>query len=74
MSGVLLSVAFYAVLRVKAVADGALGPAFPRTLLLVLALGTLATAAPAREQPDRRGTRAGRANKSFNLSYAGNDL
>ena len=45
MSGVLLSVAFYAMLRVKAIADVALGPMFMRTLLLVLALATLALAA-----------------------------
>ncbi len=45
MSGVLLSVAFYAVLRFKIVADAALGPAYLRTLLLILALATLAVAA-----------------------------
>ena len=45
MSGVLLSVAFYAVLRFKVIADAALGPAFLRTLLLILALATLAVAA-----------------------------
>ena len=45
MSGVLLSVALYAVLRVKLVADAALGPAYLRTLLLILALATLAVAA-----------------------------
>jgi hydrogenase-4 component F len=45
MSGVLLSVAFYAVLRLKVVADAALGTGFLRTLLLVLALSTLALAA-----------------------------
>jgi hydrogenase-4 component F len=45
MSGVLLSVAFYAVLRVKAIADIALGPGFARTLLLVTALASLAVAA-----------------------------
>ncbi|WP_163507219.1 proton-conducting transporter membrane subunit [Fodinicola acaciae] len=45
MSGVLLSVAFYAILRVKVVADGALGVAFTRTLLVVIALLTLAVAA-----------------------------
>jgi hydrogenase-4 component F len=45
MSGVLLSVAFYAVLRFKAIGDAALGTAFLRTLLLVLALATLALAA-----------------------------
>ncbi|MGH3716246.1 MAG: proton-conducting transporter membrane subunit [Micromonosporaceae bacterium] len=45
MSGVLLSVAFYAVLRFKAVADAALGVGYLRGLLLVLALATLALAA-----------------------------
>ncbi len=45
MSGVLLSVAFYAVLRIKAIADPALGTGYPRTLLLILALATLALAA-----------------------------
>src|SRR5882757_648675 len=45
MSGVLLAVAFYAVLRVKAVADPALGAGYLRTLLLILALATLALAA-----------------------------
>jgi hydrogenase-4 component F len=45
MSGVLLPVALYAVLRVKAVADPALGTGFMRTLLLILALATLALAA-----------------------------
>lgn len=45
MSGVLLPVAFYAVLRVKAVADPALGRGYLRTLLLVVALATLALAA-----------------------------
>jgi len=42
MSGVLLPVAFYAVLRVKAIAGPALGTGYPRTLLLILALSTLA--------------------------------
>lgn len=45
MSGVLLPVALYAVLRVKAVADPAVGTGYPRTLLLILALATLAVAA-----------------------------
>jgi len=45
MSGVLLPVALYAVLRVKAVADPALGAGYLRTLLLILALTTLALAA-----------------------------
>ena len=37
MSGVLLTVAFYALLRFKAIADGALGPGYPRTLLVIAA-------------------------------------
>jgi hydrogenase-4 component F len=45
MSGVLLSVAFYAVLRVKLIADAALGTGFARALLLTLALATLVLAA-----------------------------
>ncbi|XRQ14143.1 proton-conducting transporter membrane subunit [Actinomadura welshii] len=45
MSGVLLSVALYAVLRVKVIADIALGAGFARTLLLTLALASLAVAA-----------------------------
>jgi hydrogenase-4 component F len=45
MSGVLLTVAFYALLRFKAVADAALGPAFPRTLFIVVGLGSLVVAA-----------------------------
>ncbi|GLW64782.1 hydrogenase [Actinomadura rubrobrunea] len=45
MSGVLLSVAFYAVLRVKAIADAALGAGFTRTLLTAVALASLAVAA-----------------------------
>jgi hydrogenase-4 component F len=45
MSGVLLSVAFYAVLRVTAIADAALGSGFTRVLLAVLALASLALAA-----------------------------
>lgn len=45
MSGVLLSVAFYAVLRVKAIADAALGTGFTRALLLTAALASLALAA-----------------------------
>ena len=44
MSGVLLSVGFYAILRVKVIADAALGAGFVRTLLLVMALATLAVA------------------------------
>jgi hydrogenase-4 component F len=45
MSGVLLSVAFYAILRCKAIVDTVLGPAYVRTLLLVAALASLAVAA-----------------------------
>ncbi|SFS31614.1 proton-conducting transporter membrane subunit [Saccharopolyspora flava] len=45
MSGVLLSVAFYAILRVKAIADVALGTGFARALLVVMALASLAVAA-----------------------------
>lgn len=45
MSGVLLSVAFYALLRVKVIADGALGPGYLRGLLVAAALLSLATAA-----------------------------
>lgn len=45
MSGVLLSVAFYALLRFKVIADAALGPAYLRGLLLAAALLSLAVAA-----------------------------
>jgi hydrogenase-4 component F len=45
MSGVLLSVAFYAILRYRAIADTALGPAYVRTLLLTAALASLVVAA-----------------------------
>ncbi|MHB1599088.1 MAG: proton-conducting transporter transmembrane domain-containing protein [Acidimicrobiales bacterium] len=45
MSGVLLTVAFYALLRFKAVADGALGPGFPRLLLVIVGLLSLVVAA-----------------------------
>ncbi|HVA07137.1 MAG TPA: proton-conducting transporter membrane subunit [Acidimicrobiales bacterium] len=45
MSGVLLTVAFYAVLRFKVIADGALGSAFPRTLLVIVSLLSLLIAA-----------------------------
>lgn len=44
MSGVLLSVAFYAILRVKVIADAAVGTGFARALLVVMALATLAVA------------------------------
>ncbi|MFF5212502.1 proton-conducting transporter membrane subunit [Streptosporangium sp. NPDC000396] len=45
MSGVLLSVAFYAILRVKLIADAALGSTSMRVLLVVAALASLAVAA-----------------------------
>ncbi len=45
MSGVLLTVAFYAILRFKAIADGALGPTFPRALLVTVGLLSLIVAA-----------------------------
>jgi hydrogenase-4 component F len=44
MSGVLLTVAFYAILRFKAVLDLAIGPGFSRTVLVVVALASLALA------------------------------
>jgi len=44
MSGVLLSVAFYAILRVKVIADAALGVGFARTMLVVIALASLLVA------------------------------
>ncbi|MHB8246730.1 MAG: proton-conducting transporter transmembrane domain-containing protein [Acidimicrobiales bacterium] len=45
MSGVLLTVAFYALLRFKAVADGALGPDYVRMLLVIVGLASLFVAA-----------------------------
>ena len=45
MSGVLLAVAFYTILRVKVIADIALGTGFTRTLLLAASLATLVVAA-----------------------------
>jgi hydrogenase-4 component F len=45
MSGVLLTVAFYAILRFKAVTDIAVGPGFSRALLVAVALLSLALAA-----------------------------
>jgi len=45
MSGVLLTVAFYALLRFKAVADAALGPDFTRALLVIVGLASLLVAA-----------------------------
>ena len=45
MSGVLLSVAFYALLRFRAVAQIALGPDFPRVALLTVGVASLLVAA-----------------------------
>lgn len=45
LSGALLSVAAYAILRVKAVSDAALGPTFGRVLLAALAVVSLLVAA-----------------------------
>jgi hydrogenase-4 component F len=45
MSGVLLSVAFYAILRYRIIADAVLGPGYTRTLLLMAGLTSLAVAA-----------------------------
>jgi hydrogenase-4 component F len=45
MSGVLLSVAFYAILRYRTIIDAALGPGYTRTLLLIAAVASLAVAA-----------------------------
>ena len=44
MSGVLLTVAFYALLRFKAIADAALGIAFPRALFIIVGLLSLLVA------------------------------
>ncbi|MHB1087375.1 MAG: proton-conducting transporter transmembrane domain-containing protein [Acidimicrobiales bacterium] len=44
MSGVLLTVAFYALLRFKAIADVALGVTFPRYLFIVVGLASLLVA------------------------------
>jgi hydrogenase-4 component F len=45
MSGVLLTVAFYAILRFKAICDLSVGPQFARTLLVIVSLLSLAVAA-----------------------------
>jgi len=45
MSGVLLAVAFYAILRIQAIADPVLGAGFSRGLLLTAGLGSLLVAA-----------------------------
>jgi hydrogenase-4 component F len=44
MSGVLLSVAFYAILRYKTITDAVLGPNYSRILLVIGALASLAVA------------------------------
>lgn len=45
MSGVLLSVAFYAILRVQAITDAAIGPELMRTMLLIAGLLSLSVTA-----------------------------
>jgi hydrogenase-4 component F len=45
MSGVLLSVAFYAILRYRTIANDVLGDGYTRTLLIIAALASLAVAA-----------------------------
>jgi hydrogenase-4 component F len=45
MSGVLLSVSFYAILRYKTITDAVLGPSYTRNLLLIAALASLVVAA-----------------------------
>jgi hydrogenase-4 component F len=45
MSGVLLSVAFYAILRYRTIADSVLGPGYTRTFLIIAALASLVVAA-----------------------------
>ena len=45
MSGVLLTVAFYALLRFKAIADVSLGVGYTRTLFVIVGLGSLIVAA-----------------------------
>lgn len=45
MSGVLLSVAVYAIMRVKVIADAAVGVGFTRALLVAIALASLALSA-----------------------------
>jgi hydrogenase-4 component F len=45
MSGVLLTVAFYAILRFKTISDGALGVGFARSMLVIVGLGSLVIAA-----------------------------
>jgi hydrogenase-4 component F len=44
MSGVLLSVGFYAILRFKSIADGSLGIGFSRSLLIAVGLSSLVVA------------------------------
>lgn len=45
MSGVLLSVAIYAILRYRTITDTVIGPGYTRTLLIIAALASLAVAA-----------------------------
>jgi hydrogenase-4 component F len=45
MSGVLLTVAFYALLRLKAIADHTLGPSFDRTPFVIVGISSLLVAA-----------------------------
>jgi len=45
LSGALLAVAFYAILRFRPIVDAAVGPAFPRALLVTAGLLSLAVAA-----------------------------
>jgi hydrogenase-4 component F len=45
MSGVLLSVAMYAILRYRTITDAVIGPAYTRTLLITAGLASLAVAA-----------------------------
>ena len=59
MSGVLLAVAFYAILRVKVIADVTLGTGFARILLAVIALASLLVAATAPDRAARLQTDAG---------------
>jgi hydrogenase-4 component F len=59
MSGVLLSVALYAVLRLRSISDLALGPGFLRGVLLVLGVLSLTVAAALTSDPTRLQAPAG---------------
>ena len=59
MSGVLLAVAFYAILRVKVIADVRSGTGFARILLAVIALASLLVAATAADRAARLQADAG---------------